>query len=316
MKTDLRTIKTALNQIIAVLLLLAMLLQPCTVILANAEQGSGESYLSAGMREFKNSFSGIGTPSWILEKFGIEIGYHLLECATKKEKPDVIKVVKSMATADYLARAAGGIIGTATGSVFVPFLSSVPIFGGFLADFVPTFACYLGANMAGKGVSGLRNGNFSFKEYFKNLDWTAMAAGSLGWSTGSMLGSIVFPPVGSIVGGILGDFVATKLLEKFRKWRTGSDSSPPLMPTGTGGPSKVSSTGKAPEKREIAAIEGSVETKHSVADLHLNELSQNYKILYKQYQNELVSKNKSAANATIRKLNQIKQQLEKLRKAK
>ncbi len=300
---------------ITFLVLAAMLLQVFPPIFAQSPQ-SKDSYVSAGMREFKNSFSGVGTPAWILEKFGIEMGYHLVECASKGEKPSVVKVVKSMATADYLARTAGGLLGGAAGSVFVPFLSAIPVFGGLLANFVPTFTYYLGADMAGEGVAGLKNGKFSFKNYFKTLDWTAMLAGSAGWAIGSMLGSAVFPPIGSIVGGMLGDIVATKLLDKFRKWRNGSDNSPPLMPTGTGGPIRtiVNKAGYAPTARPTLEIPVNDSAINGSNTDQIIELSTRYEQLYELYQQQLSGNDVGALQKTSREMNLLKSQLEKARK--
>jgi hypothetical protein len=300
---------------ITFLVLAAMLLQVFPPILAQSAKGK-ESYVSAGMREFKNSFSGVGTPGWLLGKFGVEMGYHLVDCATNGEKPSVVKVVKSMATADYLARTAGGLLGGAAGSVFVPFLSAVPVFGGLLANFVPTFTYYLGADMAGEGLAGLKNGKFSFKNYFKTLDWTAMLAGSAGWTIGSMLGSAVFPPIGSIVGGMLGDIVATKLLEKFRKWRSGSDSSPPLMPTGTGGPIRtiVNKGGYAPTARPTLEVPVNGSAFNGSNTARIIELSARYDKLYELYQQQLSANDVTALQKTGQELNLLKSQLEKARK--
>lgn len=278
---------------------------------------ASKSILSKGMEEFKDSFSGVGTPSWILQKFGIQMGYHLIDCATKKEKPDVVKVVKSMATADYLSRVAGGVIGGAAGSIFVPFLASVPIFGGFLADFVPTFGCYLGANFAGEGIAGLKNGKFNFKNYFKKLDWTAMLAGSVGWSVGSLLCSAIIPPIGGIVGGMLGDLIATKLVDKYRQWRGKSDSSPPLMPTGVGGPIRHSPnrpTKSAYSPKASVSNDSLLDGKASAADAEkLMALSADYERLYKEYNRIVPDEDPAEIQRIGKKLNEIKIEIEKAR---
>lgn len=307
--------KGSKRQALSFLMLAAMLLQIFQPVFAKTVAPAKEGYAAAGMREFKNSFAGVGTPAWILEKFGIEIGYHLIDSASKGEKPDVVKVVKSMATADYLARSAGSLLGGAAGSIFVPFLSAVPVFGGLLANFVPTFTYYLGGDLAGEGLAGLKNGKFNFKEYFKKLDWTAMLAGSAGWTIGTMLGSAIFPPIGGIVGGILGDVVATRLLDKFRKWRNGSDNSPPLMPTGTGGPFTVRSSpgSKAPAARQSFEIPANQTSDFSNSD-SLMQLSQRYEDLYQRYQQELSQGNQAALQQTSREMNEIKMQLEQARK--
>lgn len=307
--------KSSKRQALGFLVLAAMLLQIFQPVFAKTVAPAKEGYAAAGMREFKNSFAGVGTPAWILEKFGIEIGYHLIDSATKGEKPDVVKVVKSMATADYLARSAGSLLGGAAGSIFVPFLSAVPVFGGLLANFVPTFTYYLGGDLAGEGLAGLKNGKFNFKEYFKKLDWTAMLAGSAGWTIGTMLGSAIFPPIGGIVGGILGDVVATRLLDKFRKWRNGSDNSPPLMPTGTGGPFTVRSSpgSKAPAARQSFEMPANQTIEISNSD-SLMQLSQRYEDLYQRYQQELSQGNQAALQQTSREMNELKMKLEQARK--
>ncbi|MEW6712186.1 MAG: hypothetical protein AB1403_20365, partial [Candidatus Riflebacteria bacterium] len=131
-------LKNILNRngkLTAWLLVAVMLIQLLHPLALQASAKSDGSFISSGMVEFKNSFSGVGSPAWILEKFGVEFGYHLIESAMKGEKPDLVKVAKSMATADYLARTAGSVPGTAAGSFFIPVVSSVPIFGGFLAHF-------------------------------------------------------------------------------------------------------------------------------------------------------------------------------------
>lgn len=307
--------KGSKRQALSFLMLAAMLLQIFQPVFAKTVAPAKEGYAAAGMREFKNSFAGVGTPAWILEKFGIEIGYHLIDSASKGEKPDVVKVVKSMATADYLARSAGSLLGGAAGSVFVPFLSAVPVFGGLLANFVPTFTYYLGGDLAGEGLAGLKNGKFNFKEYFKKLDWTAMLAGSAGWTIGTMLGSAIFPPIGGIVGGILGDVVATRLLDKFRKWRNGSDNSPPLMPTGTGGPTTIrgNASSNAPTARQ--SFEEPVNQTSALSNTDsLMQLSQRYEDLYQRYQQELSQGNQAALQQTSREMNEVKMQLEQARK--
>ncbi|GAB4271949.1 MAG: hypothetical protein Kow0029_10130 [Candidatus Rifleibacteriota bacterium] len=312
------------NRFLSLILIIALVFQISLPVFANSQtpvavenSAPSKSLLSQGLTEFKNSFDGVGTPSWFLTKFGIEMGYHLIDCVTNKEKPDVVKVVKSMATADYWARSAGGVLGYAAGSVFIPFLSSVPIFGGLLANFVPLFACYLGGDVSGAGLKGLKEGKFSFKNYFKTLDWTAMLAGSFGWAVGSMIGSAVFPPIGGIVGGMLGDLVAGKLLDKFRKWAGKGDRSPPSPPTGISGPIKPVrlNQGKSAYQPKATASKNSlVEGKTKAADANvLRELSAEYEKLYSKY-NELAAQNDTSALQTLgRKLNEIKAKIEKAR---
>jgi hypothetical protein len=315
-----QNMKSLKNRLLSTVLVLSILLQISFPIIVRAEGTNAESsgLVSQGIREFGNSFKGVGTPSWILQKFGIEMGYHLIDCATNKEKPDVVKVVKSMATADYLSRTAGGLLGGAAGSVFIPFLSAVPVFGGFLADFVPTFTYYLGADLGGSGLKGLKEGKFSFKNYFKKLDWTAMFAGSLGWSMGSLLCSAILPPIGGIVGGMIGDLVATKLLDKIRQWRGKSDSSPPLTPTGTGGP--IRTVTNQPQKGSYASaasvstdslISGRIDTDNKT---EIMALSKEYESLYEKYNRLVADGNGAEALKISQRLNVIKAKIEDARK--
>lgn len=301
----------------AIVLALMLVFQPLIPIFAAENSSASKNYVSEGMQAFKDSFSGVGTPSWLLQKFGVQMGYHLINCATKGEKPDVVKVVKSMATADYMARTAGGLLGTAAGSVFIPVLSSIPVFGGFLADFVPTFTCYLGADIAGSGLKGLKNGSFSFKEYFKKLDWTAMIAGSLGWSAGSLLCSAIFPPIGGIVGGMLGDLIATKLLDKFRKWQGKTDSSPPLMPTGTGGPLRIRAPKPVKASSPVASQTGSesISGQVSVSDSSaLMSLCAEYEKKYEDYMTATQHGKTDLLKKVGDELRVIKEKIEELRR--
>lgn len=305
------------RKLTAWLLLTAIIFQLLLPLSLKASAETDTGFISSGMREFKNSFNGIGSPSWLLQKFGVQVGYHLIECAMEGEKPDLIKVAKSMATADYLARTTGAIIGAAAGSFFIPVVSCVPVFGGFLADFVPTLGHYFGAELAGSGLAGIKNGGFSFKSFFKKLDWTSMIAGSLGWTAGSLLCSAIFPPIGGIVGGMLGDVIAGKLLEKFRKWR--NDSEPPSHPTSLGGPIKTrvpaAKASLAPKLMNSgnSLVEGSI----SPSDREkIINLTQRYDTLYQEYQKKFLSSKKEELQTIAREMNRLKLQIEGLRKAR
>jgi len=310
----LKNILSRNRKLTAWLLVAVMLIQLLHPLSLQASAKSS-SFISSGMVEFKNSFAGVGSPAWILEKFGIEFGYHLIESAMKGEKPDLIKVAKSMATADYLAQTAGSVLGTAAGSFFIPVVSSVPIFGGFLTQFIPALGYFFGSKLAGSGLAGIKNGGFSFKDFFKKLDWTAMIAGTIGWTAGSLLCSAIFPPIGGIVGGMLGDIIAGKLLEKFRKWR--NDSAPPT--TTRGGPiirpEAVAQANYFPTGRNSSEtlIEGSIAVSNKEK---IMEITQKYEALYLKYQQKFLSAKKEELKAISQEMNRLKLQLELLRKVR
>ena len=199
-----------------------------------------------GIQKFKGSFSGSFTPRWFITKFGIKTAYHLIDCLEKHKKPSIRAVVKSMATADYLAGTAGGMLGGAAGSFLVPFLSTVPIVGGLLADFVPTMAYYLGAQISHNTVAAAKSGKFSIKKVFKKIDWLSVVTGGFGWAAGSMLCTAILPPIGGIAGGILGDFIMGKLASKIRKFFGKTDTSPPPVVAHNGGPANLN-PGNIPE---------------------------------------------------------------------
>ncbi|MEW6712683.1 MAG: hypothetical protein AB1403_22890, partial [Candidatus Riflebacteria bacterium] len=146
---------------------------------------------------------------------------------------------------------------------------------------------------------------------------TAMIAGSIGWTAGSLLCSAIFPPIGGIVGGMLGDIIAGKLLEKFRKWR--NDSAPPARRTIRGGPFvrpvPVTRSNYVPTLRNSndTLIEGSI----SVSDKEeIMKMTQRYEALYLSYQQKFLTAKKDELKAISQEMNRLKLQLEMLRKGK
>ncbi|MGM0598560.1 MAG: hypothetical protein ACQETH_01970 [Candidatus Rifleibacteriota bacterium] len=228
------------TRFISIVLVLALTLQLFSPALTTGKVYAGfagASKSEASSNKFSSAFDGMFSFNWFLQKFGINLTFHLIECAEEKKKPDFFSVVKSMATVDFAARSLGGTTGYAAGSVVAAGLSTIPIVGGMLAGFVPTFSAFVGGEIAGRATEGVTNKEKGFKNFFKDFDWTGMMVGSLGWYAGSIIGSAILPPIGGIVGGIIGNVIAGKILNLFRK-DPNKNPQPPTtaMPTGEGLP--------------------------------------------------------------------------------
>lgn len=330
-----------LNQtrFISVVLILALTLQFFSPALSSNKVYAGqpaESKTSAADR-FTSAFDGIFSFNWFLQKFGINLTYHLIECAEEKKKPDIFGVVKSMATVDFVARSLGGTTGYAAGSVVAAGLSTIPIVGGMLAGFVPTFSAFVGSEMASRSAEGVTNRKKGFKDFFKDFDWTGMLVGSLGWYTGSVIGAAILPPIGGIVGGIIGNVVANKVLQWFRK-DPNKNPQPPTtaMPTGEGLPqheyipdsnkSNIISAPVIPEFESSrpgvsasAGIIGKEDEKDSnelyseveaKGEFEIRAMMREYEALYSEYQASLKNQDFEKSKNLGKKLDHLKTKIE------
>ena len=328
------------TRFISVVLVLALTLQLFSPVLTTSKVyagPSGEGETSGS--KFKSAFDGMFSFNWFLQKFGINLTYHLIECAEEKKKPDIFGVVKSMATVDFVARSLGGTTGYAAGSVVAAGLSTIPIVGGMLAGFVPTFSAFVGSEMASRGAEGVTNRKKGFKNFFKDFDWTGMLVGSLGWYTGSVIGAAILPPIGGIVGGIIGNVVANKVLKWFRKDPNKGPQPPTAMPTGEGLPQneyikELQQTTKSnmvnapviPEyessgptiSASAVATGGSSENdsaeiltgQEAEDSFEIRAMMQEYEALYGEYQESLKAQNFEKSKSLGKKLDHLKTNIE------
>jgi hypothetical protein len=310
------------KSLVSMILVISMILQLGSPCLADGQtSNSGKSLISQGKQEFKSSFEGTFSPEWFLTKFGIQMGYHLIDCAIEKKSPDVKAVAKSMLTADYLASTAGGMLGYASGCFLTPVLSKVPIVGGLLKEFVPILTAYLGGSLASDSLASAKNGKFSIKEVFKGLDWPKLIAGSIGWTAGSLLCGAILPPIGGIIGSIVGDFVMGKVVDMWRE-RKGKLDVPPT-PTGGNtagpitGPIGVGNSGGDSSSGPKASSASFSETTNTFAEQPIastfSALQERYQKLYASYSELLAAGKQLEAVGVAARMKEIRLELQKLK---
>ena len=150
----------------------------------------------------------------LLVTAGITVGVDLATQIINGEKPSLAKAVKVVASAEFAGGVVGSVTGAAAGSFFVPFLSAVPVVGGFLSALAPTFGSVVGGSVGSYLAGDLKNGKFSLKQAFKQIDWIGVAGQSIGSTVGAMLGSAIFPPFGTIIGGMVGGYLGNWAAKK------------------------------------------------------------------------------------------------------
>ncbi len=310
------------RSIVSMILVISLVLQLGSPCLAESQSSAtGKSLISQGTREFKSSFEGTFSPEWFLTKFGIQMGYHLIDCAIEKKSPDVKAVAKSMLTADYIASTAGGMLGYASGCFFTPILSKVPIVGGLLKEFVPILTAYLGGSLASDSLASAKSGKFSIKEVFKGLDWPKLIAGSIGWTAGSLLCGAILPPIGGIVGSIVGDYVMGKVVDMWRARKGKIDV--PETPTGGNtagpitGPVSISNSGGDGSSGPKASSTSFSEVSDLIPDKPIEStfsaLQERYQKLYASYSELLAAGKQLEAVGVAARMKEIRVKLQNLK---
>ncbi|HOY69009.1 MAG TPA: hypothetical protein PLP29_19190, partial [Candidatus Ozemobacteraceae bacterium] len=175
---------------------------------------TGKAMVGQGVQNVKDSLKSGFSAKNLLVTAGITVGVDLATQIVRGEKPSLKKAVKVVASAEFAGGVAGSVMGAAAGSFFVPFLTAVPVVGGFLSALAPTFGSVVGGSVGSYLAGDLKNGRFSLKQAFKQIDWIGVAGQSVGSTLGAMLGSAIFPPFGTIIGGMVGGFVGNWAAKK------------------------------------------------------------------------------------------------------
>ena len=308
------------------ILLFSLLFQTISPAVAGASGGfwspTVKAKLQSGLQKAKGSFKGLFTPTWFLNKLGVQASFHILDCIFSKKPLNFKNTVKSMFTAEYLAGTMGGTLGCAAGSIIIPFLSKTSILGSFLGDWVPTLTYYLGSKLSKNTLSEIKSGKFSLKNVFSDINWAEMICSSLGWSAGSMLGACFFPPIGGMLGGVIGSFITEKIYAKVSKF-FGKDS-PRSPPTHQEGPITLSANSpktslmiaedhKAFQKSYSPDDLPTFTPDHQKAEQFLT-LRSKYQKLYKNYINTVSGKDFNKANKIANEMKVLKNQINLLAK--
>ncbi len=199
---------------------------------------AGKAMTNQGVQNVKDSLKSGFSPKNLLVTAGITVGVDLATQIMRGEKPSLKKAVKVVASAEFAGGVVGSVTGAAAGSFFVPFLSAIPVVGGVMSALAPTFGSIVGGSVGAYLAGDLKNGRFSIKNAFKQIDWIGVGGQTVGSTLGAMLGSAIFPPFGTIIGGMvggyLGNWAAHKIAGLFGKDRMpGQVSQGNPLPVGT-----------------------------------------------------------------------------------
>ncbi|MFC1744907.1 hypothetical protein ACFL35_13025 [Candidatus Riflebacteria bacterium] len=166
-----------------------------------------EKYLTrAGYKHARHHLRvGLG-PGEIIFTLGLTTALELGAQVVRGEKPSLKKVAKIVTSGTFIGGFAGGILGAAAGSFAVPALAAVPVVGGVLAALAPAMGAVTGGMIGSGAGSGL-----SFKESLKRVNWWEVAGRGTGAVIGGTIGSVFFPPFGTIAGGIIGNMLGKKV---------------------------------------------------------------------------------------------------------
>lgn len=221
----------------------------------------GKAMTNEGVSNVKNSLKSGFSAKNLLVTAGITVGVDFATQMMRGEKPSLKKAVKTVCSAEFAGGVVGSVTGAAAGSFFTPFLTAIPVVGGVLSALAPTFGSIVGGSVGAYLAGDLKNGRFSIKRAFKQIDWVGVGGQTIGSTAGAMLGSMIFPPFGTIIGGIaggfLGNWAAHKLAGLFGRGKHTSYGSIG-MPVGSnpyGGAAANSVTGPV----SIGAVAGSSE---------------------------------------------------------
>ncbi|PKL45341.1 MAG: hypothetical protein CVV42_18620 [Candidatus Riflebacteria bacterium HGW-Riflebacteria-2] len=294
---------------------------------------TGKAMTNQGVQNVKDSLKSGFSAKNILMTAGITVGVDLATQIMSGEKPSIGKAVRTVVSAEFAGGVVGSVTGAAAGSFFTPFLTAIPVVGGVLSALAPTFGSIVGGSVGAYLAGDLKNGRFSIKEAFKQINWVGVAGQTIGSTAGAMLGSMIFPPFGTIIGGIaggmLGNWAANKIAGLFGKGGTSYGSIG--MPVGSN-PFGGAPVGQVSGPVTIGAVAGSTGSEIPVAGAQSPEITisgeaapmgtyssevqlaqAKYQELYKLY-NEMLSQGRQAdAMKVAQEMNKAKAEFESLK---
>jgi len=294
---------------------------------------AGKAMTNQGVQNVKDSLKSGFSAKNILMTAGITVGVDLATQILSGEKPSLSKAVRTVVSAEFAGGVVGSVTGAAAGSFFTPFLTAIPVVGGVLSALAPTFGSIVGGSVGAYLAGDLKNGRFSIKEAFKQINWVGVAGQTIGSTAGAMLGSMIFPPFGTIIGGIaggmLGNWAANKIAGLFGKGGTSYGSIG--MPVGSN-PFGGAPVGQVSGPVTIGSVAGSTGGEIPVAGAQSPEITisgeatpmgtyssevqlaqAKYQELYKLY-NEMLSQGRQAdAMKVAQEMNKAKAEYESLK---
>ncbi len=292
---------------------------------------AGKVMTKQGVDNVKGSLKSGFSAKNLLMTAGITVGVDLATQMMRGEKPSLKKAVKTVASAEFAGGVVGSVTGAAAGSFFVPFLSAIPVVGGVMSALAPTFGSIVGNSVGAYLAGDLKNGRFSIKQAFKQIDWVGVTGQAVGSTLGAMLGSAIFPPFGTIIGGIaggmLGNWAAQKIAGIFGKGKgsygsigmpVGSnpmggavvaDTAGPVSIGAVAGGAEIPVSGAQAPEISIAGDAASM----GVYDDEIQLAESKYKELYKLY-NEMLSQGRQAdAMKVAQEMNKAKADYESMK---
>lgn len=293
---------------------------------------TGKAMTNQGFQNVKDSLKSGFSAKNILMTAGITVGVDLATQIMRGEKPSLGKAVRTVASAEFAGSVVGSVTGAAAGSFFTPFLSAIPVVGGVLSALAPAFGSVAGSSIGAYLAGDLKNGRFSIKQAFKQVNWVGVAGQAIGSTAGAMLGSMIFPPFGTIIGGIaggmLGNWAANKIAGLFGKGGTSYGSMG--MPVGSNPFGGAAAGSQVAGPVSIGSVAGGMEI--PVAGAQAPEISitgdaapmgsyssevqlaeAKYKELYKLYNEMLSQGRQSDAMKVAQEMNKAKAEFESLK---
>lgn len=287
---------------------------------------AGKGMTQQGVQNVKTSLKSGFSPQNLLVTAGITVATDLGKQIFTGEKPSVKKALKSVLCAEFVGSTVGSVTGAAAGSFFTPFLTAIPVVGGALGALAPTFGSVVGSSVGAYLAGDLKNGKFSFKQAFANVDWTGVIGQTIGSTAGALLGSSL-GPVGTIIGGMIGGYVgnwaAHKLKDLFGKKKptnvtigmpVGSVVAKPgkAVEIGTVGSTEALPVGSAGVYSPEIPVSAKVEMSGTYSsDLQMAEAK--YKELYNLYTQMLSQGRQADAIKVAQEMNVAKAQYEKFK---
>ncbi|MFC1742828.1 hypothetical protein ACFL35_02455 [Candidatus Riflebacteria bacterium] len=175
-------------------------------------EGASGHYSKQGLAHAKESLKISFSPKNILLIAGLTTAMELGRQVVSGEKPSVKKVVKLMASAQFVGGFAGSIAGATIGSFAAPALTAIPFVGGVLSAAAPVFGAVAGS-MFGAGLGETK----SVKKALLALDPYEVAGRGIGTVIGTVLG-LPLGPLGVIVGSLIGSGLGASLGRKMKEW--------------------------------------------------------------------------------------------------